>query len=38
MTVTVLWKEIEGRVAAGNRFAGLFATRSPAAHLYCPRT
>ena len=29
MTVTVLWKEIEGRVAAGNRFAGLFATLIP---------
>ena len=25
---TVLWKEIESRVAAGDRFAGLFATRS----------
>ena len=33
MTVTVLWKEIEGRVAAGDRFAGLFATRSPGGAL-----
>jgi formate hydrogenlyase subunit 5 len=28
MTVAVLWKDIEERVAAGDRFAGLFATRS----------
>jgi formate hydrogenlyase subunit 5 len=27
MTVPVLWKELEARVAAGDRFAGLFATR-----------
>ncbi|HJY60524.1 MAG TPA: NADH-quinone oxidoreductase subunit C, partial [Streptosporangiaceae bacterium] len=33
MTVTVLWKEIKGRVAAGDRFAGLFATRSPGGAL-----
>jgi formate hydrogenlyase subunit 5 len=26
MTVTVLWKDIESRVAAGDRFAGLFAS------------
>ena len=30
MTVTVLWEDIELRVAAGERFAGLFATRLPA--------
>jgi len=29
MTAAVLWKEIESRVATGDRFAGLFATRSP---------
>jgi formate hydrogenlyase subunit 5 len=28
MTVAVVWKEIESRVAAGDRFAGLFATRA----------
>ncbi len=28
MTVAVVWKEIESRVAAGERFAGLFATRA----------
>ena len=28
MTVAVLWKDIGERVAAGDRFAGLFATRS----------
>jgi formate hydrogenlyase subunit 5 len=28
MTVAVVWKEIESRVAAGHRFAGLFATRA----------
>jgi Ni,Fe-hydrogenase III small subunit len=28
MTAAVLWKEIESRVAGGDRFAGLFATRS----------
>ena len=43
MTVAVLWKDIEARVAAGDRFAGLFATRPPAdgalmlsAHLAVP--
>jgi formate hydrogenlyase subunit 5 len=43
MTVAVLWKEIESRVAAGHRFAGLFATRLPgegplmlSAHLAVP--
>ena len=28
--VVALWKELESRVAAGDRFAGLFATHSPA--------
>jgi len=28
VTVAVVWKEIESRVAAGERFAGLFATRA----------
>ncbi len=28
MTAAVLWKEVESRVAAGDRFAGLFASRS----------
>jgi formate hydrogenlyase subunit 5 len=28
MTVAVLWKEVEARVTAGDRFAGLFATRA----------
>ena len=43
MTVTVLWEDIELRVAAGDRFAGLFATRLPpvgplmlSAHLAVP--
>jgi formate hydrogenlyase subunit 5 len=27
MTVAVLWKDVESRVAAGDRFAGLFAAR-----------
>jgi len=42
MTAEVLWKDIESRVAAGDRFAGLFATRRPdgalmlSAHLAVP--
>jgi len=43
MTVPDLWEDIELRVAAGDRFAGLFATRLPAdgplmlsAHLAVP--
>jgi hydrogenase-4 component B len=43
MTIAVLWKDIESRVAAGDRFAGLFATRLPvggplmlSAHLAVP--
>jgi formate hydrogenlyase subunit 5 len=28
MTVAVVWKEMQSRVAAGERFAGLFATRA----------
>jgi formate hydrogenlyase subunit 5 len=28
MTVAVLWKEVEARLTAGDRFAGLFATRA----------
>ena len=43
MTVAVLWPDIESRVAAGDRFAGLFATRTSgggplvlSAHLAVP--
>jgi formate hydrogenlyase subunit 5 len=42
VTVALLWKEVESRVTAGDRFAGLFATRSPggtlvlSAHLAVP--
>ena len=37
--VLALWKELETRVAAGDRFAGLFATRPATADRWsCPRT